>query len=80
MVGAGPEDAGSVHQVSIVLDVDGEAAVLAVSEGRAEGRWGAVADARASRSADGPVVPVEIPKALRPRIAGSISRRRRPTR
>src|SRR5215831_2886735 len=50
VVGAGPEDAGSVHQVAIVLDVDGEAAVLAVSDGRPEGRGGTVADARAARS------------------------------
>ena len=62
----GPQNSRRVHQVAVALNVDGQAAVLAVGQRRAHGRWRAVADAVAARAADVLVVLVEIPQPLRP--------------
>ena len=45
----GPQHAGRVHQVAVVLDVDRQPAVLLVGERRAHRRRRAVADAGAAR-------------------------------
>ena len=46
----GPQHAGSVVQIAVVLDVDGQAAVFLVGQRRAHRRRSAVADAVAALS------------------------------
>src|SRR6185369_15819761 len=58
--------APGVHEVTVRLDVDGEATRVAVGERRADRRGRAVADAEAARAPDPVVVLLDRPEAVQP--------------
>src|SRR5436309_623584 len=62
MVRGGPQDAGSVHQIAVILNADAQAAMFAVSECGTHGRGGAVPDAGRASSAHDAIVLVDIPE------------------
>src|SRR5579864_9133471 len=62
----GPQRLGRVHQVSVVLEIDGEAAVFTISNCRTHCSGSAIAYADRSRLPDVMIVLLETPKLLRP--------------
>src|SRR5262249_53957051 len=66
----GPEHAGPVHEIAVVLDRHREDALVAVGERRADRRGRAVADTRAARAADEIIVLFRRPEILVPLHTG----------
>ena len=66
MMRGGPQHAGRVVQIAVGLDVDGQAAMLAIRQRRAHRGRCAVAHAARALPADVLIMLVELPQAVRP--------------
>src|SRR5215467_10424403 len=58
----GPQDAGSIIEIAVALDIDGQAAVLLVGQSGADSRGRAISDAISAATADELVMFVEVPQ------------------